>query len=86
VPVIGADVESALKSLRKLVVFTGAWREVQRSGGGRFGGFIGPAERRRIKSLRARKRQSKAARRDHAHTAMLDWLGLDDRPRRRAAA
>jgi ribosomal protein S21 len=48
-------------------------------------GHIGRAEQRRIKSLRARKRQRKAARRDRAHTAMLDRLGLDDRPRRRAA-
>jgi hypothetical protein len=51
----------------------------------KFAGFVGPSEAARVKSLRARKRQRKAARRDRAHTAMLDRLGLDDRPRRRAA-
>jgi hypothetical protein len=83
----GRDAIQAMNRLKKILVRGGDWRLVQyRSPDSGRTGHIGPAERRRIKSLRARKRQRKAAAKARAHTAMLERLGLNDRPRRRAAA
>jgi hypothetical protein len=83
----GRDAVQAMNRLKKIMVRDGDWRLIQyRSPDSRRTGHIGPGERRRIRSLRARKRQRKAAAKARAHTAMLDRLGLDDRPRKRAAA
>ena len=74
-----------MNRLKKIMVRDGDWRLVQyRSPDSKRTGHIGAAEQRRIKSLRARKRQRKAAAKARAHTAMLDRLGLN-KSRRRAA-
>jgi hypothetical protein len=63
------------------------WRAIiYRSVDSRRTGHIGRAERRRIKSLRARKRQRKLVHRERLKQARLDRLGISDKPRRRAAA
>ena len=71
------NVNRALNKLKNELTTVSDWRNIAyRSPDSRRTGHIGPSERRRIKSLRARKRQRKTARRDRAHTAMLDRLGL----------
>jgi hypothetical protein len=78
--VVDGNVNRALNQLKKILVRDGNWRLIQyRSTDSQRTGHIGPAERRRIKSSRARKRQRKAAAKARAHTAMLDRQGLDDR-------
>jgi hypothetical protein len=82
----GRDAVQALNRMRKIMVRDGDWRLIQyRSPNSKRTGHIGAAEPRRVKSLRARTRQRKAAAKARAHTAMLDRLDLDDRPKRRAA-
>jgi ribosomal protein S21 len=49
-------VERALKQVQKLMQFSGAWLDIQRAEGG----YVGPSEKRRKKSLTSRKRQRKA--------------------------
>lgn len=58
VPVVDGNVDAALRKLKKLSVTTGLFREMKvRSF------YTKPGERRRLKSLKARRAQRKAARR-----------------------
>jgi ribosomal protein S21 len=86
VVVEAGNVNRALNKLKKDLTTGGTWREVMfKSADSDRACYVKSSVRKRVKSLRARKRVARAAAKARARVAMLDRLGLDDRPRRPAA-
>jgi ribosomal protein S21 len=76
VEVNNGDVAVALKQLKRAGHEAGLWTSLKRVE------IPTRAGRNKFKQVLSRKRRARAARK---HEAYLDRLGLDDRPRRRAA-
>jgi ribosomal protein S21 len=65
-------VEAATKQLKKLMMFSGTWKEMSR----RDSGYTGPGEQRRKKSRAARSKERKRLKRQEMAAARAEAAGV----------